>query len=298
MKIMTLLSGAAKEFYFGKQRKLPWLKLKFINLFGKSVGRLLPATAHDYLKMQKRAYETAASAARVRPGAVVGDIVAASDWKLHNEYPDYESFILKFVPNDASWIALEYGCGPGRNIENWTKRFKRIDGVDISSRNLENARIFLSSILAPEKQPKLFLTSGQGVGDAPRDAYDFAFSVICLQHICVHSVRFSILKDLFATLKPGGRLAFQMAFSAGELANTVPYGTDFVSAGVTNGMCDVRVESATQIEADLKAIGFTNLETMVRSVPQEMSGVFKQWIFVNAQKPAGTGLVSKVNSNR
>ena len=84
-----------------------------------------------------------------------------------------------------------------------------------------------------------------------------AYSVICLQHICVYSVRLQILEGLFRALKPGGLLTFQMGYGPGH-AQMVDYFDDFVGAPGTNGVADVGVLHPGEIAGDLARIGFTN----------------------------------------
>lgn len=237
--------------------------------------------APSYLKMQKREYDLFASADRVSAGHIDGDYVAGS-WKEHNEWRDYEEYLMRYVPREAGWVALEYGCGPGRNLQRWADWFKRIDGVDIAAENLKNARSFVAGILPPEKQPKLFLTDGNDCGDAEPGAYDFAFSTICLQHICVHEVRQSILASLFRCLRPGGRLSIQMGFGVPS-PHTVSYEENHYQATGTNRNCDVAIASPEQVERDLTAIGFRDFESWVR--PVGPSDCHPNWIFFTARKP-------------
>jgi SAM-dependent methyltransferase len=244
-------------------------------------ARLSQRDSAGYLHLQKRLFEQFAAADEVREGEIRGDYVVGS-WRQHDEWPDYETYLMKYVPHDASWLALEYGCGPGRNIRRWSAIFRRIDGVDISSRNLENARAFLKDQLPPEKTPKLFLTGGDTCGDAPESHYDFAFSTICLQHICVHEVRLSILESLFRCLKPGGRLSAQMGFGSPS-PNTVPYDANYYMATGTNRDCDVCVASPEQIGRDLASIGFRDFEYWIR--PVGPGDVHPNWIFFTARKP-------------
>ena len=235
----------------------------------------------DYLRMQRAAYEEFASADQITEGEIVGDYVVGS-WKQHDEWADYGDYLMRYVPVKSDWEALEYGCGPGRNLRRWSARFARIDGVDISRQNLENARVFLRGQIAENKFPRLFHTSGMDCGDAPRNHYDFAFSTICLQHICVHEVRFAILKSLFDCLKPGGRLSVQMGFGVPSPC-TVGYFENFVQATGTNRSCDVAVGSSDEIRGDLEKIGFINFEYWIR--PVGPGDVHPQWIFFTALKP-------------
>lgn len=277
-----LFSNAPKDRLYLRGR------LQQIPVFGKTVAfvlrlkaKLVQTSPADYVRMQKREYETSASLGDVRPGNLVLDNVVGS-WRKHDAWPDYEIYLMKYVPKDGSWLALDFGCGPGRNIRRWSSRFKRIDGVDISPRNLENARVFIQDVVPPEKAPNLYVTEGMDCGAAPKGAYDFVFSTICLQHICVHTVRFSILQSLFGCLKPGGRLSIQMGYGVPS-SNTVPYHADFVQAVGTNRACDAALASPDELKVDLERIGFKDFEYWLR--PVGPSDVHPQWIFATAVKP-------------
>jgi SAM-dependent methyltransferase len=237
-------------------------------------------TARDYVEMQRRDYERRAAADTISPGEISGDYVVGM-WREHDTWPDYEEFLMRYVPTEPTWIALDFGCGPGRNLRRWSHRFARIDGADISARNLENARIFLQDLPA-EKKPNLYLTSGMDCGDAPADAYDFAFSTICLQHICVHSVRLSILRALYRCLKPGGRLSIQMGYGPPTEA-IAAYHDDFTAAIGTNSHNDTTVSSPDEPRGDLESIGFTGFESCIR--PRHPSDQHPEWIFFTAIKP-------------
>lgn len=245
-------------------------------------AKLTQRNADDYLSMQRRTFQLFASADQVRPGEIEGDYVAGS-WRQHDEWQDYEDYLMKYVPKGGGWIAIEYGCGPGRNLRRWNEWFRRIDGVDISSRNLENARNFLSGIIPAEKMPNFFVTQGNDCGEAPADTYDFAFSTICLQHICVWEVRFAILASLFRCLKPGGRLSVQMGFGSPSPAS-VPYHDNYYGAHSTNRESDTEVASADQVKDDLTKIGFTDFEYWIR--PVGPGDIHPNWIFFTAVKPA------------
>jgi SAM-dependent methyltransferase len=251
-----------------------WVSLKH------RTARLTQRNSFDYLRMQNQFYELAASADHVSPGTIEGDFVVGS-WKLHDSWPDYETYLLKYVPAEPVWTALEYGCGPGRNIRRFAGRFARIDGVDISRQNLINAERFLSTEIPREKMPKLFLTKGADVGDAPLGSYDFCFSTICLQHICVWEVRFSILKSLFGALKSGGRISIQMGY--GPATRAKAYDANHVVAGSTNSYCDVDVQNPAQVEEDLTRIGFRDFEYWLRP-PGPGDTVHQNWIFFTAVK--------------
>ena len=280
-----LFSGSPKEKIYLRDR------LRRVPIFGNAVTWILKVkawlchkTPDDYAKMQKELYETAASFGEVAPGVINHEGVVGS-LEQHDQWTDYEEYLMRYVPKDASWVAIDYGCGPGRNIRRWTDRFRRIDGVDISQQNLDNARVFIKDRVSPNKWPNLYVTTGMNCGDAPLNCYDFAFSTICIQHICVYSIRFSIFKSLFECLKPGGRLSVQMGFGVPS-PNTVPYYKEHVQAIDTNRGCDVAVGSPDEISKDLEKIGFISFEHWIR--PVGPGDVHPRWIFFTAVKPPTT----------
>ena len=59
----------------------------------------------------------------------------------HNAHEDYDQFLFKNVPEGG--IALDFGCGVGRNIVRFWKRFDSIDGVDISDGALIKAQLWI-----------------------------------------------------------------------------------------------------------------------------------------------------------
>jgi dTDP-glucose pyrophosphorylase/SAM-dependent methyltransferase len=249
-------------------------------LFKKIRARAVQRSPEDYVKMQKQSYECYASADRVTPGDIDGDYVVGS-WRAHDGWPDYNDYLMKYVPRDESWLAIEYGCGPGRNLRRWSSIFRRIDGVDISTKNLENALVFLGD-LPPSKKPNLYVTHGMDCGNVPKGSYDFAFSTICLQHICVYDVRFSILKSLFECLKPGGRISIQMGYGVPS-PGTVSYYKNYVQARGTNRIRDVAIGSPDEVRADLEKIGFRSFEYWIR--PVGPGDAHPNWIFFTALKP-------------
>lgn len=198
---------------------------------------------------------------------------------VHHEGVDYERWLLSGVSSRPGALALEYGCGPGRMLLRLAPRFARIDGIDISPEVLEVAKRRTARLAST---PRLFLTDGQHVPEGTANAYDVAYSVICLQHICVYSVRRQILEGLFRALKPGGFLAFQMGYGPGH-ARMADYFEDYVDAPGTNGVADVGVLHPGEIAGDLARIGFSHAAyALTPTGPGDTHGA---WIFVRALKP-------------
>jgi SAM-dependent methyltransferase/uncharacterized coiled-coil protein SlyX len=206
---------------------------------------------------------------------------------VHHEGVDYERWLLAGVSVRRGALALEYGCGPGRMMLRLAPRFARIDGIDISQEVLDVARRRCATL---PSTPRLLMTDGKSVPDAAEGGYDVAYSVICLQHICVYSVRLQILEGLFRALKPGGLLTFQMGYGPGH-ARMVDYFEDFVDAPGTNGVADVGVLHPGELAGDLARIGFSDAAyALTPTGPGDTHGA---WIFVRALKPgAETALIA------
>lgn len=224
-----------------------------------------------YLQMQRSQYDIDASNWNLNNlDPVVGTYV------LHNNFGDYDLYLFPKL-DFSQQIALEYGCGPGRNLIKFANRFQRIDGVDISQTCLEKAKLNLETNNI--KQVNLYLTNGSNVPTS-NDVYDVVFSVICLQHICVHEIRYQIMNDIFRVLKPDGWFCFQMGY--GGRSGCVNYFDNDYDATLTNGGRDVSIFDEQDLKNDLEKIGFSNYKS---HIGQTGPGDFhKNWIWVQVQK--------------
>jgi SAM-dependent methyltransferase len=240
------------------------------------------ARVDDYVKMQRRFYLRNARKSSVEPGNLINDQVVGS-WKKHDEWQDYETYLMKYVDSKDNWVALDFGCGPGRNIRRWSSRFARIDGADISKSNIANAHVFLRDQIPDAKKPNLFVTNGMDCGRAKSNAYDFVFSTVCLQHICSHFVRYMILQDMYRILKPGGRISIQMGFGSPS-PMTVGYFEDNFSAEATNRSCDTEIADPSEPKKDFDQIGFVDFEWTIR--PVGPGDIHPNWIYLTAKKPS------------
>lgn len=228
---------------------------------------------NKYTQMQKSQYDQEAKEWSVdNRNPVVGS------FDLHNNWEDYDNFLFKDV-DTSNKCSLDFGCGPGRNIVKFAKRFNRIDGADISEYNLNNAKIWCAQNNVPE--PILYKNNGIDLSVIDSNKYDVIFSTICLQHICVYDIRFSFLKEFFRVLKPGGSLCCQMGYGTNHPC-TVAYFDNNYDATVTNSGCDTRIESPDQIKSDLEKIGFVNFSHDIR--PVGPGDVHSNWIFFRATK--------------
>jgi len=239
-----------------------------------------------YISMQKNHYEKEANRwSLTNKNPVVGG------YNLHNNWPDYDKFLFKDI-DTSNMIAIDYGTGPGRNIIKFFDKFKKIDGVDISPKNIENAKINLQNFGITNSN--LFVCDGEST-PCFNETYDLWFSVICLQHIACYEIRFNILSDACRILKRGGFICFQMGYGGRDLQgsnykvysknnviNTAGYFDNHYDAKTTNGFHDVTVENESQIIGDLKKIGFDNISFDIRPTGPGCS--HKQWIFVRGEK--------------
>lgn len=229
-----------------------------------------------YLDMQRTQYQRDASTWSLsHRDPVVGS------YDAHNAWEDYQTCLFKDFDTTGQ-IAMEYGCGPGRNLIQYRNRFTRIDGVDIASVNLEKAEINLKA--NGIEIPNLYVTDGTTMPQIENDTYDTVFSVICLQHIASYDVRFSILTEIHRVLKPGGHFCFQIGFGGRPPPHKcTPYFENAFDAHGTNGWHDVAVESEDQLKSDLiEKLGFKNYKSDIRETgPGDQH---RNWIWVQVEK--------------
>lgn len=237
------------------------------------------ATETDYQKMQREYYNN--HAARAKYDQAVKQEGVVGSYHMHDDWFDYDRYILRHVDDSfKSKLALEFGCGPGRNIVRWHHLFKRIDGCDIAENNLKNAVTNLT-FHGVSTDRNFYVTSGTDCGKAPANTYDFVYSTICLQHICVHSVRYKIFQDIYRVLRVRGRLSAQMGFGSNS-PKSVGYYDNNVGATDTNRGCDTRVENSDELEQDLHRIGFKDFDFWIR--PTGPGDTHPYWIYFTAVK--------------
>lgn len=227
---------------------------------------------YNYLLMQKYFYEEEASRwSTSNPDPVVGS------YHQHNNFDDYNKYLFPKI-DTSNMVALEYGCGPGRNLIRFNKNFKRIDGVDIAEMNLIKAKTNLQ--INGIEGNNLLLTTGDSV-PANDKTYDVVFSVICLQHICVYDIRFKIMTDIHRVLKDEGYFCFQMGYGPGRVGS-VAYHENFYGATTTNGSADTRVDDVKYLTDDLEKIGFKTVNYTIAKVGP--GDGHSNWIWVQAKK--------------
>lgn len=231
-------------------------------------------TIEDYKKMQKDYYDKAAKEWSVdNRNPVVGSFDG------HNAWKDYEYLWQNLVGDTKKMTALDFGCGVGRGIVLYTKKFKKIDGVDISAINIEKAKEWIKHNKI-RKRSTFFECNGSDLSIIKGEGkYNVIYSTITFQHICCYCIRLSYLKNFKRLLKKDGYLTIQMGFGKSDRARVDYYADNFEAEG-TNGECDVEVASIDQIIKDLTDIGYKNVNHYVR--PIGAGDKHENWIYFNA----------------
>ncbi len=239
----------------------------------------------EYLSMQRLQYQRRAESAMVSKDGIQFEAVVGS-YDEQEKFP-YDENILKHFNGDTKISTiLEYGCGPGRNLLRLARKFKRVIGVDISEKNLHNARQFLT--LNGIKDFDLILTPGDSISTLEK--FDVVFEVICLQHICSYSIRKRILHDMYDVCKRGGLVVCQFGFNDKTLPRS-NYNTRFYAgycedqfAGIedTNGASDCCVTDSKQLIEDFQDIGLKDIETWHTGTVNDVN--HDSWIWISGRK--------------
>lgn len=198
----------------------------------------------------------------------------------HNSDKNEERLLFGSIPNiPGNLIALEYGCGPGRNMIKYQHHFSRIDGADISAVILEKLRDNLQESNVQMGDRKIYLTNGRTLSMIPDSIYDVVFSIICMQHIGCRSWRLSLYDEIYRVLKPGGHFTFQMGFGPGHPIS-VDYFHEYDYTDASHK--DTRVESVQDLQKDLESYGFINFN---HTITPPCHDQHPEWIWVNVKKP-------------
>lgn len=222
------------------------------------------------------------------------DIMAIENHRGHDSNPDYYNLLLKDISkNPQFWkdkVALDFGCGIGRNVDNILRLadWKRVDGCDISGENISRADKFLKSCHPAEKF-QLAVTTGTSLQPLEDNTYDFVMSTIVLQHIAVYDIRFSLLSDIYRVMNRDGLFSFQMAQYYDPSIPRANYYDNVWDANGTNGALDVNVSNPTNLIDDLVKIGYKNIIFEIRPEWDANNKCYmntdrSNWIFVKAFK--------------
>ena len=228
---------------------------------------------NKYTNMQLKQYDTEA---RMWSENYRDPVVGGFD--DHNAWEDY-SLLFTEIDNPSEKIAIDFACGPGRNLVKYKDLFKRLDGVDISPVNIEKAKSYTAN--NGITNINLYVNNGIDLQCIDSNIYDVIMSTIALQHICVYDIRKSYFKEFYRILKNDGIFTAQMGYG-NTLDRAVDYYDNFYDAIATNRGCDTRVTSPDQLEKDLTQIGFKNFKYVIAKTGPGDS--HPNWIYFNAEK--------------
>lgn len=230
----------------------------------------------NYLSIQKNQFEDEAARWSIHSKNYVVGV-----YDQHNEFLDYDNFLFKDF-DTTNLIALEYGCGPARNLIKFNNRFQRIDGVDISENCIEKAKLNLAENNIDFNKINLYVCDGKTI-PTNDNIYDVVFSVISLQHIISYDIRLEIFKEVFRVLKDGGYFCFQMGFGGRSEKVVDYYDNEFASGIKDPSYFDVSIEKEEYLIDDLiNKIGFKNYKSDIRNPGP--GDTHKNWIWVQVQK--------------
>lgn len=192
----------------------------------------------------------------------------------HNLEPDFwRHMILPLLSEPEKYrgsLAMEYGCGAGRNLVNLLTAapILRADGIDISKDNAINSQAFVDLKFGSGKSICLE-GNGWSCLPFPSNSYLWIISHQVFIHIPNRSIRLSILIDFHRTLKVGGSAVVHFKAMDGS----VPYLTDHDSfpKNVTVTESDIPL-----IHEDFEIAGFTDVR--VETGKNFVDGGLEIWV--------------------
>jgi len=144
------------------------------------------------------------------------------DTSLSYDHPDFERFLetgRRIVdealagPNPTgAGVAVEIGCGLGRNTLALADHFEHVIGLDISSEMLERA-----AVVAPHERVTFVVGDGMSLAQIGDTAADLVLTFTVFQHIPSVEVIERYIVEAGRILNPGGIFVFQWNNTPGEL---------------------------------------------------------------------------------
>jgi SAM-dependent methyltransferase len=171
----------------------------------------------------------------------------------HNQDPEYWDMLLgEIKTNPKHWedkVALDFGCGCGRNIKNLLDlaNWKQVYGCDISKQNADYSFEFANKFY-PGKV-RTWENNGKDIQPCDVNSIDFIMSHIVFQHISNHNVRYSLMEDMYKCLKPNGLTSLH--YLDMDVSSTYYENNDIFQ--------NCRVEEPEYLIRDFEKIGFKNI---------------------------------------
>ena len=185
-------------------------------------------------------------------------LMTINNHHVHNPDPEYWGKLLNDVTNNAErWKgkrAFDFGCGCGRNLYNLTTlaEWEQVDGCDISPSNASYAKQYFDKNNKTSAKCKTWESPGNTIQPAEENYYDFIMSHIVFQHISNYDVRFSIMSDMYRSMREGGLCSLHfmdMIIASSYFENSLDYKNcvvdnpqylidDFVKIGFKDVTCE------------------------------------------------------------
>ena len=183
-------------------------------------------------------------------------LMVPDNHSMHNPDPEYWAILLGDVKfNPERWKgkrAFDFGCGCGRNLVNLSTlaEWETIDGCDISKSNAEYAQQWYIDNTTTTAACKTWENNGKDIQPTAEGYYDFIMSHIVFQHISNYSVRYSIIEDMYKSLREDGLCALHFM----DLSQSSAYFEESLD------WMNCRVENEQFLVNDFKKIGFKDVK--------------------------------------
>lgn len=121
------------------------------------------------------------------------------------EIPLHLEYIFGSQDLGSNKTILEIGCGIGRLLKPLAAKGHNLIGLDISTRMLEEAAIYLSG----KVNVKTYLLALDGLFPLKDNSIDIIYSIMVFQHIHDRAIIQRYLQESFRVLKDGGTIRVQ-----------------------------------------------------------------------------------------
>lgn len=198
----------------------------------------------EYLKIQKEFFQN------------THHLMTINNHHVHNSDPEYWDILLGNIKKSPdNWVgkkALDFGCGCGRNLKNLISitNWDTVDGCDISLYNANYSKQWFEDNKGDSNTKcTTWENSGSDIKPSKDEYYDFIMSHIVFQHISNYDVRYSIMVDMYRSLKTDGLVSLHFM----DLGGSCSYYDN------PSEFLNCRVEDENFLINDFKKIGFKNV---------------------------------------
>ncbi len=163
--------------------------------------------------------------------------------------------LRRFV--SAESVVLSVGCGIGRVEKHLARHCRRLCAIDVSDEMIARARQWTAGVSNVE----FFRTSATDLSLFPDDTFDFAYSLLVLQHL-EYEDAFLALREIARVLKPGAPALVQFP----KLTSPV-YAAAFAQQATSRDRSSARMRFYTRDLAEqiLSLAGLTIVEIALRA---------------------------------